>query len=60
MPCARFPAWVSVVGYAVQSAAFALILQPTPQALLAATCLGLMVGALGLLGRLSNARSSRE
>jgi uncharacterized membrane protein YjjP (DUF1212 family) len=51
----RFPAWVNVVGYAVQSAAFALIPQPTPQALLAATAFGLMVGALGLLGRLSNA-----
>jgi uncharacterized membrane protein YjjP (DUF1212 family) len=51
----RFPAWVNVVGYAVQSAAFALILQPTPQALLAATTFGLLVGLLGLLGRLSNA-----
>ncbi len=26
----RFAAWVNVVGYAVQSAAFGLILQPTP------------------------------
>jgi uncharacterized membrane protein YjjP (DUF1212 family) len=51
----RFPAWVGVVGYAVQSASLALILQPTPQALLAATTFGLMVGSLGLLGRFSNA-----
>ena len=51
----RFPAWVGVIGYAVQSAAFALILQPTPLALLAATAFGLVVGALGLLGRYSNA-----
>jgi uncharacterized membrane protein YjjP (DUF1212 family) len=51
----RFPAWVNVIGYAVQSCAFALILQPTPMALLAATGFGLLVGVLGLLGRISNA-----
>ncbi|MBW0011830.1 threonine/serine exporter family protein [Mycobacterium sp.] len=51
----RFPPWVNVIGYAVQSCAFALILQPTPVAMLAATGLGLMVGLLGLLGRVSNA-----
>jgi uncharacterized membrane protein YjjP (DUF1212 family) len=51
----RFPAWVNVIGYAVQSCAFALILQPTPMAMLAATGFGLMVGTLGLLGRISNA-----
>lgn len=51
----RFPAWVGVIGYAVQSCAFALILQPTPVAMLAATGLGLMVGLLGLLGRVSSA-----
>jgi uncharacterized membrane protein YjjP (DUF1212 family) len=51
----RFPAWVNVIGYTVQSAAFALVLQPTRVALLAAACLGLLVGALGLLGRISSA-----
>ena len=51
----RFRAWVNVVGYAVQSAAFGLILQPTPLAMLAATGFGLMVGLLMLLGRVSNA-----
>jgi len=49
----RFPAWVSVTGYATQCAGAALILQSTPLALMAATVLGLLVGALGLLGRLS-------
>ncbi len=47
----RFPAWVSVVGYAVQSTGLALILQPTPWSLLAASTLGLVVGLLSLVGR---------
>jgi uncharacterized membrane protein YjjP (DUF1212 family) len=51
----RFPPWVSVVGYAVESASFALILQPTLIALVAATGFGLIVGTLGLVGRLSSA-----
>jgi uncharacterized membrane protein YjjB (DUF3815 family) len=51
----RFPPWVSVIGYALESAAFALILDPTPLALLAATVFGLFVGGLRLLGRLSDA-----
>ena len=51
----RFPAWVSVLGYAVQSAAFALILQPTSVAMLAATGFGMLVGLLGLLDRVSKA-----
>jgi uncharacterized membrane protein YjjP (DUF1212 family) len=51
----RFPAWVNVIGYAVESTAFALILQPTAVALLAATGFGLLVGGLGLLGRVSTA-----
>lgn len=50
----RFKAWVSVVGYAVQSTAFALILQPTPTAMLAAAGFGVMVGILNLLGRISS------
>ena len=51
----RFPAWVIVIGYATETAGLALILQPTPLALMAATVLGLLVGALGLVGRLSDA-----
>jgi uncharacterized membrane protein YjjP (DUF1212 family) len=49
----RFPAWVNVIGYTTQSAALALILQPTPLALLAASVFGLLVGALGLVSQLS-------
>jgi uncharacterized membrane protein YjjP (DUF1212 family) len=51
----RLPAWVSVTGYATQCVGAALILQSTPLALMAATVLGLLVGALGLVGRLSDA-----
>lgn len=51
----RFPAWVNVLGYAVQSAAFGLVLQPTFTAMLAATGFGLLVGLLGLLDRVSKA-----
>jgi uncharacterized membrane protein YjjP (DUF1212 family) len=47
----RFPSWVSIVGYGVQSAGLALILQPTPWSLVGAASLGLMVGALSALGR---------
>lgn len=43
---ARFPSWVAVLGCAVQSAAYALILQPTVVALVAATGFGLLVGVL--------------
>ena len=49
----RFAAWAIVVGYALQSAAFALILQPNPTALLAATGLGFMVGVIGVFARRS-------
>ncbi|NMN98316.1 threonine/serine ThrE exporter family protein [Antrihabitans stalactiti] len=45
----RFPAWVGVSGCGVQSAAYALILQPTPAALIAATGFGLLVGVLELI-----------
>lgn len=41
-----FPPWVAVLGCAVQSAAYALILQPTVVALVAATGFGLLVGVL--------------
>ena len=47
----RFPVWVTVLGYAVQSAGLALILQPTPWSLVGATMMGLLVGGLSLLGR---------
>lgn len=51
----RFPAWVSVIGYAVQSAGLALILQPAPWALAAALGLGLVVGLLTLAARNNDA-----
>jgi uncharacterized membrane protein YjjP (DUF1212 family) len=47
----RFPAWVTIIGYAVQSTGLALILQPTPWSLIGAATLGLMVGALAAVGR---------
>ncbi len=47
----RFPPWVTVLGYAVQSTGLALILQPTPWSLVGAASLGLLVGALSVLGR---------
>ena len=47
----RFPVWVTIFGYAVQSAGLALILQPTPWSLVGAATLGLLVGALSVLGR---------
>jgi uncharacterized membrane protein YjjP (DUF1212 family) len=47
----RFPMWVTIVGYAVQSAGLALILQPTPWSLVGAVILGLLVGALSVLSR---------
>jgi uncharacterized membrane protein YjjB (DUF3815 family) len=46
----RFPVWVTVLGYAVQSTGLALILQPTPWSLVGAAILGLMVGVLSMLG----------
>ncbi|MCX2929869.1 threonine/serine exporter family protein [Mycobacterium sp. CVI_P3] len=51
----RFRPWVTVIGYMVQSTAFALIIQPTLPALLSAAGFGLMVGMLRLLARTSNA-----
>jgi uncharacterized membrane protein YjjB (DUF3815 family) len=47
----RFPVWVTVIGYAVESAGLALILQPTVWSLIGASCLGLVVGMLLVLGR---------
>ncbi len=49
----RFPAWTFVVGYLLQSAAFALILQPNLIALMSAATLGLGVGLAGLFARRS-------
>jgi uncharacterized membrane protein YjjP (DUF1212 family) len=51
----RFPVWVTVFGYAVQSAGLALILQPTPWSLVGTATLGLLVGALSVLSRRSEA-----
>ena len=47
----RFPVWVTVLGYAVQSTGLALILQPTPWSLYGAAILGLLVGGLSVIGR---------
>jgi uncharacterized membrane protein YjjP (DUF1212 family) len=47
----RFPLWVTVLGYAVQSVGLALILQPTPWSLYGAAVLGLLVGGLSVVGR---------
>jgi uncharacterized membrane protein YjjP (DUF1212 family) len=51
----RFPTWVGVIGYAVQSSGLALILQPSPWALVAALGLGLLVGLLSVVVRASDA-----
>lgn len=50
----RFAAWAFVLGYTLQSAAFALILQPNPVALMAATLFGFGVGVLGVFARRSD------
>jgi uncharacterized membrane protein YjjP (DUF1212 family)/uncharacterized membrane protein YjjB (DUF3815 family) len=47
----RFPVWLTIIGYAVQSVGLALILQPTPWSLYGAAVLGLLVGALTVIGR---------
>jgi uncharacterized membrane protein YjjP (DUF1212 family)/uncharacterized membrane protein YjjB (DUF3815 family) len=47
----RFPVWLTILGYAVQSTGLALILQPTPLSLIGATTLGLLVGVLFVAGR---------
>lgn len=47
----RFPVWITIVGYAVQSVGLALILQPTPWSLYGAATLGLLVGGLSVIGR---------
>lgn len=51
----RFPVWITVVGYAVQSVGLALILQPTPWSLYGAAVLGLLVGVLTVIGRRNEA-----
>jgi uncharacterized membrane protein YjjP (DUF1212 family) len=51
----RFPVWVTVLGYAVQSVGLALILQPTPWSLYGAAVLGLLVGGLSVIGRRNQA-----
>ncbi|MCW2563325.1 MAG: hypothetical protein JWQ31_1885 [Mycobacterium sp.] len=47
----RFPVWVTILGYAVQSVGLALILQPRPWSLYGAAILGLLVGGLSVIGR---------
>jgi uncharacterized membrane protein YjjP (DUF1212 family) len=47
----RFPLWITIFGYAVQSVGLALILQPTPWSLYGAAVLGLLVGGLSVIGR---------
>jgi uncharacterized membrane protein YjjP (DUF1212 family) len=47
----RFPIWITILGYAVQSVGLALILQPTPWSLYGAAILGLLVGGLSVVGR---------
>jgi uncharacterized membrane protein YjjP (DUF1212 family) len=47
----RFPAWVGIIGYTVQSAGLSLILQPAPLTLLMAVVLGAMVGLMCELAR---------
>jgi uncharacterized membrane protein YjjP (DUF1212 family) len=51
----RFPLWITVLGYAVQSVGLALILQPTPWSLYGAAFLGLLVGGLSVVGRRNEA-----
>jgi uncharacterized membrane protein YjjP (DUF1212 family) len=51
----RFPVWITVIGYAVQSVGLALILQPTPWSLYGAAVLGLLVGVLSVIGRRNEA-----
>jgi len=53
----RFPVWITVIGYAVQSVGLALILQPTPWSLYGAAVLGLLVGVLSVIGRRNEAIS---
>lgn len=47
----RFPLWITVLGYAVQSTGLVLILQPAPWSLVAAASLGLVVGLMVAVGR---------
>jgi uncharacterized membrane protein YjjP (DUF1212 family) len=46
----RFPLWLTILGYAVQSVGLALILQPTWLSLEGAAVLGLLVGGLSIIG----------
>ncbi|TFV60667.1 threonine/serine exporter family protein [Mycobacterium sp. PS03-16] len=51
----RYPVWVGVVGYALQSAGLALILQPAPLTLLLAAIFGVLVGVLCEIARNNDA-----
>ncbi|CAM3616915.1 threonine/serine ThrE exporter family protein [Smaragdicoccus niigatensis] len=41
-----YPAWVGVIGYALQCTAYGLMLQPVPVSMIAAVGLGLLIGAV--------------
>ncbi len=47
----RYPSAIAVLGYGIQSAGLALVMEPTPLNLLIATVLGFMVGVFCVAGR---------
>ncbi len=47
----RYPSWVTVIGYGIQSAGLSLVLEPTFLTVLAALALGAMVGGLLVAGQ---------
>lgn len=47
----RYPSWVTVIGYGIQSAGLSLVLEPTFLNVLAALALGAMVGGLLVAGQ---------
>lgn len=47
----RYPSWVTVLGYGIQSAGLSLVLEPTFLNVLAALALGAMVGGLLVAGQ---------
>ncbi|WP_193047441.1 threonine/serine exporter family protein [Mycolicibacterium baixiangningiae] len=53
----RYPAWIGVIGYALQSAGLSLVLQPAPLTLLLAVIFGAVVGVLCEVARHSDALS---
>ncbi|TQK27741.1 threonine/serine exporter family protein [Arthrobacter sp. SLBN-53] len=47
----RYPSWVTIIGYGIQSAGLSLVLEPTFLNVLAALALGAMVGGLLVAGQ---------